>query len=545
MVLRAGLALLAAAVLAGGCKSNEVAADEAARPAAPADSASAATDAGAPLPTDADRAGWQACAERIAAVKKDEALGGAASYEEQRVQFARVRGRPMLWRRVPGEMPAELASLRKKNEDQVRLVRELKHVLHKKKARDRRRELVLRESYLWSEDVGLALALLEQVSLIALFDEPSIVLDRGVDRYDLDRKPRTKLDHERYVYRDGPLAGETAEILFGDRVAVTAAELDKSPPLGIDLHDATARGDFDRIRPLHLTAGALVADLRYGPDTWVPAVFDLDGPHMKLACEALDDALATRKATFVHDTAGVKNAVKRLYTVVRQMVREEIPFDADDGQTNGFLRQEWKRAYLRGHRRFETDGKFYDVYNARGEPIPPQVCIDFITDVWERASGSWYQPMAGDPLKPQPKRTEGGIDFDKLGIDNRRSVAEFTEFAEQHADLFEVWEVPKAERIPFKKRKEFFEYLHDKADMFRPGDFIFIYGTKHGRPHYHSLFILEQDPVTGVPILVGGNAVFPREQTLEGIMQISPQRSIKHRIRAREPWLEIVGKLAD
>src|SRR5262245_46141192 len=120
MLLRAGLALLAV-VLAAGCKSNEVAADQTGSPTAPAATATTAPDAGAPLPTDADRTTWKTCTERIDAVKKDEALAGAPAYEEQRVQFARVRGRPMLWRRVPGEMPAELASLRKKNEDQVRL----------------------------------------------------------------------------------------------------------------------------------------------------------------------------------------------------------------------------------------------------------------------------------------------------------------------------------------------------------------------------------------------------------------------------------------
>ncbi|MEM9696933.1 MAG: hypothetical protein AAGA56_30635, partial [Myxococcota bacterium] len=58
-----------------------------------------------------------------------------------------------------------------------------------------------------------------------------------------------------------------------------------------------------------------------------------------------------------------------------------------------------------------------------------------------------------------------------------------------------------------------------------------------GRPHYHSLIILDKDPITGVPTLVGGNAVFPREQTLEGVMQISPKRSLRHRIRVKNPWL--------
>ena len=96
-------------------------------------------------------------------------------------------------------------------------------------------------------------------------------------------------------------------------------------------------------------------------------------------------------------------------------------------------------------------------------------------------------------------------------------------------------------------RDRFYAYLHDKQDMFRPGDMITVHGYKEGgRPHYHSLIILEQDPVTGVPTLVAGNAVFPREQSLEGILQISPKRSLKHRIRIKDEWLaKVAGAKGD
>ena len=81
--------------------------------------------------------------------------------------------------------------------------------------------------------------------------------------------------------------------------------------------------------------------------------------------------------------------------------------------------------------------------------------------------------------------------------------------------------------------------------MFQPGDMLTVHGFKEGgRPHYHSLIILETDPITGVPTLVAGNAVFPREQTLEGIMYISPHRTLRHRIRVKEPWLSAVAARA-
>jgi len=55
---------------------------------------------------------------------------------------------------------------------------------------------------------------------------------------------------------------------------------------------------------------------------------------------------------------------------------------------------------------------------------------------------------------------------------------------------------------------------------------------------------MEKDLITGVPTRVAGNAVFPREQTLEGIMQISPKRTLRNRIRVLMPWLEHVAAKA-
>ena len=48
-----------------------------------------------------------------------------------------------------------------------------------------------------------------------------------------------------------------------------------------------------------------------------------------------------------------------------------------------------------------------------------------------------------------------------------------------------------------------------------------------------------------MPTLVAGNAVFAREQTLEGVMHISPGRSLRHRIRVKDPWLKEIAARAD
>lgn len=494
----------------------------------------------------ADQATSKSCEERRSAASKQPALAGAPKLEERRVHFARVRGRALLWRREPKTDPDLQRLSRGLKRTSVSMVNAVKNLMFEQKAVDRRREKVLSEGYLWSDDVLLALGLIEQVSLTNLYDDSqdTLFLERGVDVYSLKREPATKLHKERYVYQGGPYDGEKAEILLGDRIGKTREELSATPSLVIDLHELMSRSLFDRIRPTHLTADQLVADVRYGADTWVPALFTLSGARAELACEVLSAQHARAKADFVAERAPLREAMVRVRSVVRKMVREEIPFDADPNQSNGYLRKAWMRGYMQGWRTFAFEGESNDVYSLRGEPKPPQVCIDFLTDTWERASGTWYRPAktGGDQLEPDPARTEGAIDFDKLSVKNRRSVAEFTRFTQDHPDLFDVWEIPKDERIPFKKRDEFFQYLHDEADMLQPGDMITIHGFKGGgRPHYHSLIILEQDPITGVPTLVAGNAVFPREQTLEGIMHISPKRSLRHRIRVREPWLKAIA----
>ncbi|MBK6517593.1 MAG: hypothetical protein IPG04_26615 [Polyangiaceae bacterium] len=488
------------------------------------------------------------CAARRAEVQKQPAVPGAPKVADKAVGFTRVRSRALLWKSAPKVSP-QVERMNKAKQVALRLVRTARDLMDQRDGKADRRKVVLAEGgYLFASEPLVALALMEQASLPKLFDEETVYLQRGVEVYELAHEPETKLEKERFVYKGGPFDGEKAELLFGDRVAVTRAELEAQPSLVVDLRDLMSRSEFDRVKPVHMTDNALVAEVRYGPGAWVPALFEIKGPKLELACEALSQELSTKKAKFVDENRPRRLAMERVRETVRQMVREKIPFDAAADQKMGFLRKAWHRAYMAGWRSFNYEGKSREVYSSFGTAKPPQVCIDFLTDTWERASGKWFQPAKpGDPIEPQPKQLQGAIDFDSMGVENRRSVAQFAEFAMKKKDVFEVWEIPKKERIPFKQRDEFYAYLHDKQDMFRPGDMITVHGYKEGgRPHYHSLIILEQDPVTGVPTLVAGNAVFPREQSLEGILQISPKRSLKHRIRIKDEWLaKVAGAKGD
>jgi hypothetical protein len=550
--MRRAAALLLLAVLSGcGDGGEKVDPQKAVEPEASAAGTTAPLDEEPSVESNPEA--WQACAKRVEQVKAEPALAGAPDFEKVRVHMARVRGRSLYFKQS-WPRPASLQRVLDENDTADKVAPAVRNLINKTKDRKARRAMLLRDGYLWDSDVRMALALVEQVSLPNLFEEQKLYVQRGADIYELTRVKKSRFKKERYLYKDGPLAGEQAEILLGDRVATSREELGDDSAQAIDLADLATRERFDRIKPVHLTDKAMVAELRYGPDHWVPAVIDLKGPRADVACEVLSDELAGVRAKFVAETDLLRAALKRVKETIRQMVREEIPFDADTGQSMGFLREEWKRAYFHGKRRFDYEGELRLVYNEEGAPVPPQVCIDFLTDVWERASGTWYAPadkVEGNKkgkfkLEAHPKRLKGAIDFDSIGVANRRSVAEFAKFTKEHEDLFDLWELPSAERVPFLERDRFFEYLAAKSDMFRPGDMITLHGYKEGgRPHYHSLIVLETDPITGVISRIAGNAVFPREQTLEGIMYISPKRSIRHRIRVKEPWLKLVAGVPD
>ncbi|MEM9692064.1 MAG: hypothetical protein AAGA56_05945, partial [Myxococcota bacterium] len=380
---------------------------------------------GGPSPvTEEERQAWRACQVDIDATKAKPALPGAPTFEENRVHMARVRGHSLLWRRAP-QPNEDLDTILAKNDTSVKVVRAFRRKFRRTKNKDKRRALALREGYLFHEDVKMALAIVEQVSLPKLFREKKVFIQRGLDIYEATFEKRTKLHHDRFVYRNGPFDGEKAELLLGDRVALDRQTLEKEAPLFIDLGELMGRSNFDRLRPVHLAEDQMVADVRYGPNHWAPALFSLNGAKAELTCEVLTGPLAATKKDFIKDSELRRVAVGRLRKTVRQMVRDHIPFDADDGQTMGFLRKAWKRAYFKGWRKFNYEDELRTVYGSNNNAVPPQVCIDFLTDTWERASGTWYAPKPeGRKAKPTPARTEGGIDFDKVGVENRRSVAE-------------------------------------------------------------------------------------------------------------------------
>ena len=191
-------------------------------------------------------------------------------------------------------------------------------------------------------------------------------------------------------------------------------------------------------------------------------------------------------------------------------------------------------AYLNGRSSFEFNGDRYAVFDRSGRPRPPQVCIDFVLDTFERASGNWWQVQG-----QARERVAGRLRFDDPALANRRSVESFVEFARERSAEFDVFQPAPEERVPLRNRAQFFASIYGQREHFRRGDIVAILGPREDEKlHYHSFFIVDADPLTGMPTELAANAGRPRIRSWEGEMQNAPRRSILARIRPRAVWLE-------
>jgi hypothetical protein len=392
-------------------------------------------------------------------------------------------------------------------------------------------EILLRQGYLYAESPSLAAAVVEHVELGHLFDSAAVVIHRGAQRLRAVRG-----DKRFYVYADGPERGARARVLLFDRL--WAEGDDPGPPLHVELRNAQARAGFDRMQIVHLTRSAIVADVRYGAH-FARALFRIDDSRAELACELLPLDAKEQIAfgrTLAHRRQRVLEAKR---AAILSQIEEALPFDeplTEEGQQDGNLRPAWLWAYKQGWDSYQFNQDRYLVFDGAGRPKVPQVCIDFITDTLERASGTWWRRR-----DEQRERLAGRLDFELLDIQNRRSVERFVRFARAHPEWFDVHDLRAEDRIPFFARERFFSYLRERSDTYLPGDIVVIHGLRDdGELHYHSFWIYDADPVTGMPTLVASNAGRPRIRTWEFEMRNAPRRSIKHRIRPRLQWLEQV-----
>jgi hypothetical protein len=459
------------------------------------------------------------CASRIAAVRARPSLPGAPAFDAVRVEtLGRARGEPMVFVREPGgdapATPTLRRSLARFRRDPAAL-----------------RALALRDGYLYARAPDDALALATELHLVDLFDAPVITLQRGAETH---RLVAVKGRERSYRHEGGSRDGHVAELVFGDRVTDDPAGL--GPPLHRDLRALAEQNGLDRAVPVHLASDAMVLQVRTFGES-ATALVTADGAALELAClDAPEDVLA-RIAVARGATARRRDGMVRVSDAITAAVDETLRFDRPEGEKtaerDGHLRPFWLGAYLHGQQAFEHDGTTYAVYDPKGRPYPPEVCVDLVLDSFERAAGTWYRGR-GEP----PARVVGSLDFDSFGIKNRRGVLGFEQFAQSRPDLFESMRLPDPERVQFGERSRFFAYLVSHADDYRPGDVVAIQGRKRdGLIHQHAILIERTDPVTGFPYGLADQMKRPRRRTWEGIMAEAPLRSLLYRVRPTDKIL--------
>jgi hypothetical protein len=390
------------------------------------------------------------------------------------------------------------------------------------------REVLLSDGYLYAETAPLGVTLAEAVTPGALFHERRLVIERGARKITAERA-----DQGGYRYADGPERGGTARLLLFDRVYVEGHEPSASRHLDVGaLREKLA---FDRIELERVTTEGVVATAAYGEHR-VPTLLVRTGPSLELACEASGgEGVAVSRLR----TLGIRRerTLARIREAIVASVDENLPFDeprTEYGQEDGKLRQGWRDAYFRQKTRYDFNGDSYRVFDPSGRPFVPQVCIDFVLDTFERAGGGWYAPQAEPPARPP-----GRIDFDATGMLNRRNVEEFIALAQRRPDWFELRMTPPFERIALERRERFVASLFEQRAEYRPGDIVVILGPRADEKlHYHSFFVFDADPVTGMPSLVAGNSGRPRIRAWTAEMAAAPKRSVLARVRPLEALLE-------
>jgi len=466
------------------------------------------------------------------------ALPGAPRFEAARTLiFGHAKAEPVLFARAPEWAASDDVAVRRYRRsverasypwDVVRSIvpRFLDHPEHG-------REVLLRDGYLYADTPELAFALVDHVRAQHLFDDERIFIQRGGSTL-----LATRTEDGKYRYTNGPEAGKTVRLLLLDRVGTGTPK----PALHRDFRTLAYALHFDAARIVHLTERQIVADLRYG-DTWVRSVLATTGAKVELNCEIASGEAASRLREFRARAAHKQALLQPLRAAMIASIEERIPFDeplTEYGQQDGQLRQRWLRAYLDGRDSYRVNGDRYAVFDAQGRPRPPQVCIDFLYDTFERASGTWWQPRGSNR-----ERIHGRVDFGAFTDTTLRRADRFIEVAREDGARFEVHELSTQERVPMFRRQAFFERLTSDALNYQPGDIVVIRGyTPFERPwqrrvmHYHTFFIYERDPLSGMPIALVGNPGHPSIRTwfFEGLR--TPKRSIWYRVRPRLAWLE-------
>jgi hypothetical protein len=391
------------------------------------------------------------------------------------------------------------------------------------------RAALLRDGYLFSAQPEVAVALVKTLAVGDLFDDAIVFRDRGAGVERLERTADGYVD----------ASGARADVLLNDRLARTEAEL--SRPRHYDLRAVRVATGADRVTPIIVGADSATVRLVY-PTGWeTTAILSRRGPRIEVSCvEGAPDVVEAERRK-----AGQLRAWRdRVREAAARLIAERPGFDepADElagEQEDGVLRREWLEAYSRRESKFFYREREYSVFDRRGNPIPPEVCIDFAFDTWERASGNWFERRGR-----RPGRTAGFLDFAVFPGLWRRHIPSLLEYAEKNPLPLDRYDLPPRDAVPLKSFAAMAEALARNAAAFAEGDVLVIHGLREedGEEHYHAVLVLDADPLSGLPMTIADNAGRPRNRSLFTAMRNAPRRAVKHRLRLDTAWL--LGVLA-
>ncbi len=482
------------------------------------------------------------CAERVFDIESENGESPTPVFDQHRAEIlARARSVPVVFHtrpKPPQGAPDIVSRMRASLEEAEDPAHAILEVLRKTRGNyPLRRQIFLSDHYLYAETPVLALRLSQVLRLDHLFSkgEGRLIIQRGTETLEVTRQegqyflppiPDTdpnKRHHERL-----------ASLLLFDRVRTVDEEF--GPTLHVDLQPLQRQLGFSSANIRHFGKETIVADLSvYG--TKSTAVFTWEGPEARLECETPGATPHSELAEARFEYHLDQQLIDPIMEAAHEMIFRRLPFDepkTEEGQQDGLLRLHFKQAYRRYQNTYEFNGDSYYVFDGYGRPRVPQVCIDFITDAFDWGTGG-YWPERGESRNYR----KGALNFGSMGMENARSVENLAEFASAHPEWFDVYYLPKEERIKFRHRTKFFEHLARDATRYRRGDIVFIYGLRDdGKFHYHSFLVDEKDPVTAMPTVVVANAGPPQARSWEGEMQNAPMRSIVTRVRVRREILK-------
>lgn len=477
-----------------------------------------------------------ACRVRIGDAMTMPALPGAPILEERRMRLlARAKAEPVLFLDVPkytGEVSPGTAA-RREALLTTAYPRDLfvKTIATFRDFPERLRDLVLRDGYIYTDAPRAGQVLIRDLKLDLLFHEKKVMVQRGALTYSAE-----KGEDGLFYVSSGPDKGKRARLLLFDRVWLPGQKL--GPAIHVDVREFARREGVDGMKIHRLTESGIVADLRF-EDTWVPAFVEREDVHLKLGCLVVEPSRAS-EIGHARDVAYRRGlVVKSLRTAIAHQVELGLPFDepkTERGQQDGKLRDRWEAAYFGGQKAYRFNGDIYPVYSPSGSPMTPQVCIDFVTETLERASGMHFTPQ-GEP----PKKVMGALDFDEILGNGRRQELAFRNYARENPDKLSMIDYREKDRVPYEKVDQFFRFVEERREDMRPGDIVIIRGRaawdRYEELHTHTFYIFESDPITGIPMLLAGNSGKPRIVTWDSEMVRAPKRSIRHRIRPNTEWL--------